>query len=389
MEPQKLEQVTKIATEVARLHAADVDKNARFPSEAINALKDIGALGASLPTELGGWGTNIEDLTELCVILGRECAATAMVFAMHHIQVISLVNHALSEPGIEDYLRKVAKEQRLIASATSEVGPSGDMRQSVCHVEKNGDNIHIQKNCTTMSYVQHAQDILFQARRTADSAPSDQMMVLALEGTYKLENIGNWDTLGMRGTCSPGGLLTVDAPGWQGIDVPFGEVANVTMSPISHILWAGLWLGIGKDAESKARAVIRAKARKAPGAIPSGALDLSRLTGMIQGMECQVLVLAREYDQLWATDKGKLAELGFGLKSNNLKLCISEQLPQAVSLALQIAGIMAYKNDTEFSLGRHLRDAHSCALMVNNQRIHATNASTLLIYKGNQSRGFS
>jgi acyl-CoA dehydrogenase len=49
--------------------------------------------------------------------------------------------------------------------------------------------------------------------------------------------------------------------------------------------------------------------------------------------------------------------------------------------ALQICGIMGYKNDSEFALGRQLRDALSAALMVGNDRIYATNASMLLILK--------
>ena len=46
-----------------------------------------------------------------------------------------------------------------------------------------------------------------------------------------------------------------------------------------------------------------------------------------------------------------------------------------------ICGILGYKNDTKFAVGRHLRDAHSAALMVGNDRIYATNASMLLVLK--------
>ncbi len=44
-------------------------------------------------------------------------------------------------------------------------------------------------------------------------------------------------------------------------------------------------------------------------------------------------------------------------------------------------GIVGYKNDTPYSVGRHLRDALSARLMVANERIHATDASLLLIAK--------
>jgi acyl-CoA dehydrogenase len=48
---------------------------------------------------------------------------------------------------------------------------------------------------------------------------------------------------------------------------------------------------------------------------------------------------------------------------------------------LSITGIQGYKNDSKFSVGRHLRDSLSAALMVGNDRILATNASMLLVLK--------
>ena len=49
--------------------------------------------------------------------------------------------------------------------------------------------------------------------------------------------------------------------------------------------------------------------------------------------------------------------------------------------ALQIAGIVAYKNDSKFSLGRHYRDVLSASLMISNERIAAKNAAMLLVLK--------
>ena len=46
-----------------------------------------------------------------------------------------------------------------------------------------------------------------------------------------------------------------------------------------------------------------------------------------------------------------------------------------------MTGIVGFKNDTPFSVGRHLRDSMSASLMVANERIHQTNASLLLIAK--------
>ena len=69
------------------------------------------------------------------------------------------------------------------------------------------------------------------------------------------------------------------------------------------------------------------------------------------------------------------------LRFNNLKIAASEQAPRVCQGALGVCGIVGYKNDTPFSVGRHLRDSMSACLMVANERIHKTDASLLLIAK--------
>ena len=77
----------------------------------------------------------------------------------------------------------------------------------------------------------------------------------------------------------------------------------------------------------------------------------------------------------------RLSTMGSALRFNNLKIAASEQAPRVCQGALGVCGIMGFKNDTPFSVGRHLRDTMSACLMVANERIHQTNASLLLIAK--------
>ena len=119
--PALVEAVHAIGAGVVALHADDVDRNARFPSESIDALRKEGLLGALVPEKLGGMGLTIHQVAQLCAALGQYCASTAMVFAMHQIQVACLVRHGLPSKYFEDYLRELAARQMLIASATSEV----------------------------------------------------------------------------------------------------------------------------------------------------------------------------------------------------------------------------------------------------------------------------
>ena len=77
----------------------------------------------------------------------------------------------------------------------------------------------------------------------------------------------------------------------------------------------------------------------------------------------------------------RLSTMAAALRFNNLKIAASEQAPRVCQGAMAVCGIVGYKNDTPFSVGRHLRDTMSACLMVANERIHNTNASLLLIAK--------
>jgi acyl-CoA dehydrogenase len=56
---------------------------------------------------------------------------------------------------------------------------------------------------------------------------------------------------------------------------------------------------------------------------------------------------------------------------------VSTDVIEIVGIAMSVCGIAGYRNDTQYSLGRLLRDAHSAPLMVSNDRIIEHNASLL------------
>jgi acyl-CoA dehydrogenase len=76
-----------------------------------------------------------------------------------------------------------------------------------------------------------------------------------------------------------------------------------------------------------------------------------------------------------------LTTMRSALRFNNLKIAASEQAPRVCQGAMGVTGIVGFKNDTPFSVGRHLRDTMSACLMIANERIHQTNAGLLLIAK--------
>jgi acyl-CoA dehydrogenase len=375
--------IERVAGTVAAAHADAVDREARFPAETIQALRDERALSAFVPTELGGGGVSFEALATACFELGRRCGASAMVFAMHQIQVASIVRHLDDAEWFERYLRDLVAEQRLIASATSEVGTGGDMGRSVAAVTPGADGTcAFEKQAPTVSYGRHADDLFTTLRRSPDAEPGDQVVVLTRNDQMELEQKGTWDPLGMRGTCSPGFVVRATFAPEQVLPTPFPRVSSETMVPVSHILWSHLWLGIATDAFDRARAFVRAQAKQNPGEPPPSAARLSHVMSQLSLLRAEVGLALREFvEASEEPGRERLSNMAAALRFNNLKIAASEQAPLVCQGAMGVCGIVGYKNDTPFSVGRHLRDTMSAVLMVANERIHQTNARLLLIAK--------
>jgi acyl-CoA dehydrogenase len=374
-----------IATDVAAANAADVDTKARFPRETIDALQKAKLLSAPIPRELGGAGYGMRELAALCSTLAQACGSSAMVLAMHYIQVACIVRHAKTSPYFQGYLKELVEQQYVLASMTSENGTFGETRTSICAVERSNGKFKLDKDATTGSYCQHADGILVTCRRAPDSPSSDQVLVLVRKGDYTLTQTTSWDTLGMRGTCSPGFKLESSGAEAQIIPGSFADSSAQTMVPYSHILWASLWWGIAADAVGRAAEFVRGGARKNPGTVPPTATRLAEVSTQLQSARHNWLALATEFDDIDARPNGlaDLLSIGWALKMNNLKISASESAPQIVHKALQITGILGYKNDSKFSLGRQYRDSLSGALMISNDRIASKSASMLLVFKDN------
>lgn len=382
----------RIATEVAAPHAARVDADARFPQETVDALRAAGLLSVAVPHSHGGAGLSLLEQAQLCAVLAQGCGSSAMVFAMHLSQQASIVRHRGESPLFDGYLRELVRQQWLLASITSEVGTWGDTRSSICALQPVADPAgsttprtwRLTKEATTGSYCGSADAILVTCRRDAEAPASDQRLLLVRAGDFTLTQTTTWDTLGMRGTVSPGYRLEAEAPAEQLLPVPYADIGAMTMVPWTHVLWSALWWGIAADAHAKAAASVRAQARKQPGHTPPAALRLAELSAALQTARLHWEGVAREFDALDAQGEAARAALtgmGWRLKFNHLKTTLSDTAPKLVHQALQVIGMPAFKNDHPMSLGRHYRDALSGALMINNDRIHAGSAALLTVYK--------
>ncbi len=379
-----LKRLRSLGEEIIRPAAAAVDSEARFPHEALQALRQERLLAAYIPEQYGGLNYSVSQLVAIAQTLAQYCASTAMIWAMHQIQVACLVQHGQESPFFQRYLQEVAEQQLLLASITSEVGVGGDIRTSIAAIEQqeNG-SCTLAKRSTAISYAAYADAFLATARRSSSAASSDQVLVLLTRADTSLTQTGTWNTFGMRGTCSPGFDVSSSFRQEHILSASFADIATHTMVPFSHLLWSACWQGIATDALAIARKYLQVKARQQRATSLPGDTHLVEATSQLQLMRANLNETVEEYEQRLHTEQAaeEIADLGFAIRLNNVKILSSQLVVQIVQQALYICGMAGYKEDSPLSVTRHLRDAYSAALMISNDRLTATNAALLLVHK--------
>jgi acyl-CoA dehydrogenase len=363
-------------------HAVEVDRDARFPRETFAAARQHRLLSMLVPVELGGDGASVADAVDICYMLGTACGSSAMIFAMHQIQVVILLRHARESAWHQQLLRRLCDEQLLLASSTTENQMGGAVRSSACAVERDagGSRFSLVKNATVMSYGAEADGVLVTARRAPDSAQSDQVLVAFLKGDYQLEKIKEWDTMGMRGTSSTGFTLRGSGDVEQIIPESYERIHPQSMVPIAHLTWSGVWCGIAAGAVAHARRFVRKGASQASTAQAApGASHLTRAMMSLRALRGSISSAVTSYENA-AADSDRLEAMDFQAGMNLLKVNSSEQAVGTVLSALQACGLSGYRNDGEFSVARNLRDVLSSSIMINNDRILAGTASSLLLF---------
>jgi len=376
--PNDLNSRAEVTAAIALANADAVDREARFPIEAIQSARDQRLLGMMVPVALGGEGASISDAVDACYIIARGCSSSAMIFAMHQIMVAILMRHAAKSPWHMRLMRRLASNQLLLASSTTEGSGGGDLRKSICAVERTGSRISLTKSATVISYGKEADAILTTARRSADAASSDQVLVAFMKEDYRLEPIMNWDTLGMRGTCSSGFTLNGVGAAAQVVPVPYEKIQSHTMMPVAHLTWAAVWTGLAAAAVERARRSVRGATRKASAQSAPPATHLVRATMSLRALRGSLATALQRFEAI-RTNESELDSLEFQTVMNLLKVGASEMATATVMSAMQACGLSGYRNDGEFSVARHVRDVLSSSVMINNERILANAAAPSLL----------
>jgi len=332
----------------------------------MDALKAEKLLGIMVPAELGGEHVSVADVVDVCYALGRACASTGMIYAMHQVKAACITHHGRDNPWHRDFMSRVVDNQLLLASSTTEGKGGGNVRSSEAAVEESDGRILLARDASVISYGAQADAVVTTARRADDADASDQVLVVFEKKNYSLEKTIGWDTLGMRGTCSSGFNLKAVGVSKQILPGSYAPIHTQTMVPCSHLMWSGNWAGIAAGAVDRAKKFMR-KAQRA-GALPPGVPHFTRALANLRALRALIAATLNRYEGI-AGNPQALSSVDFQTAINLLKVDASELAVETVLNAMRATGLSGYRNDTDVSIGRALRDVLSSPIMINNDRI--------------------
>lgn len=194
-----VERLRALADQHIAPHAAEVDENGRFPSEAMRALADAGFWGLTVPNESGGMGQGLRMTAATVDVVAQSCASTAMVYLMHQCGVAAYV--AAGE-RCADQLRAAAAGTHLSTLAWSERGSRSHFWAPMSQAREDGEAVYLNGIKSWVTSAGHAQGYVATTRAAGTDNPMAITLYLIEEGDAGFRIESPWNAMGMRGNAS-------------------------------------------------------------------------------------------------------------------------------------------------------------------------------------------
>ncbi len=334
--------VRELAQAVALPLAAEVDRDHRFPEEAITAAAEAGLLGVLIPREYGGAGLDALAFT-LCIDeLARACASTSVIVDVH----TSVGSEPILLFGTEEqkrrWLPRLAAGELLGAFALTEPASGSDAASLQTTARRNGDGYVLNGTKVFITNIGRAGLYIVFARTGPGERAAGVSAFLVPAGTDGVRVGQVFRKMGLNG--SPTGELVL-----EDVVVPEsnrlaaeGQGFTVAMRALDsgRIGISGQALGIGQAAVDEATALLKGRSREQG--------DDFALADMATRLESARLLA---YDAAWLCSSGR----PFTRQASMAKLHCTDTTMQLALDALQLAGEEGALSSSPFE--RHVRDA--------------------------------
>lgn len=252
-----LERVGEIAKDVVSVRAAETDEQCRWPEEALKALRSEGLGGLTISEQYGGLGQGSFALTQVCEILGQECASTAMCFGMHNVGAAVLAAKATPDQQ-ERYLSPIIEGNHLTTLSLSEPGTGSHFYIPQTKLEAvSADMYRVTGSKTFVTNAGHADSYVISTVAADPDAPPGQFSCVVIrKDAPGFEWGAEWSGMGMRGNSSRSvELCDVPVPRKDLLGEEGDQIWYVfqIVAPYFLMAMAGTYLGIASSALEEAR----------------------------------------------------------------------------------------------------------------------------------------
>ena len=244
-----------LARNIAARRAGEVDSEARFPKESLDALAGQGFLGLCLPRDLGGKGEGPRTFAAVVEEIAQGCGSTAMVYVMHVAAAQAIAASETLEDR-DEVLRQMAAGRHLGTLALSERGSRSQFWAPVSELAPSNGHFTVTAFKSWVTSADHANSYVASARQPGAASSLETTLFLVRQGSRGVKVAGRFDGLGLRGNDSA--PVSLEGLEVQGGDLLTAQGAGSKMTLEVILPWFAL--GTAAMGNGLARAAVAATA---------------------------------------------------------------------------------------------------------------------------------
>ena len=369
-DPAERKTASDIARELGPVFGKRADATTNedeFVADNFAMLKTSGLVEAGVPTEFGGGGADVDELSAMLRTLAHHCGSTALAFSMHTHQVAIPAwrwTYQKAAP-VEPLLKRIAQERILLMSSGGSdwIGGSGK-------AEKVDGGYRITARKIFASGAPAGNLLMTSAVLETNGEPPTVLHFGIPMNSPNVRVLDNWRTLGMRGTGSHDVLIEGHVVPEAGVSVrrKAGE-----WHPLFHIIATiafplvySVYVGVAESARDIAVGMAKKKKPSQHTVNLVGRMD-TELTAARLGLESMLAAV-----RLNAPSADTINQVMIG------RQLVARHAIEAVELAMEVAGGAGFYRAA--GLERRFRD-------IQGARYHPLQSGTQAEYAGAMALG--
>ena len=251
-----LDAARDIAVTVCAPRSEAEDREARWPAEAMEALKRSGLTGLQAPRAVGGHGEGMAGLVAICEVLAQESASTALCFGMHCVGTAVIAAKATDEQK-QQYLEPIARGEHLTTLALSEPGSGAFFFYPETSITRHGDEYEISGSKSFVTNAGHADSYVISTSAVEGGPDAGAFScVLVDRDRPGIAWQDEWRGVGMRGNDSRTlrlGAVRIPRANLLGEEGDQLWYVFEVVAPYFLMAMAGTYLGLAQAAFDEAR----------------------------------------------------------------------------------------------------------------------------------------